>query len=345
MIFLSRQYDKPSLDFLLIKEELEKRFPTVKCRLLTKKVELTVGALILYLPEVLKQMYHLATSTVCLVDSYIIPVSLLKHKKQLLIIQTWHAFVTVKQFGYQTLDKEGGRSKQLALSLKMHRNYDYAIAGSKMARLHFSQAFAMPLEKVLACGLPKIDWLIENQEAIKTKILQHYPDLNDKRVILYVPTFRRWQFDGSEELERCFKGSNYYLVVKPHPSDENYDKALTAKYADFSSSEMLTIAEYVVTDYSAIAFEALAIDRPVLFYVPDYERYCKENGLNIDPYQLMPGNTVQKAGELYEIISTGRYDHSDYQKVKTDYVAHEGRAVDNIVKLIGDHLNDLNSRN
>ena len=41
-------------------------------------------------------MYHLATSRACIVDTYIIPVSILKHRDELIIIQIWHALGAIK---------------------------------------------------------------------------------------------------------------------------------------------------------------------------------------------------------------------------------------------------------
>lgn len=71
--------------------------------------------------SLIKSMYYLASAKVCVVDAYIPTVSILKHKKRLVIIQMWHSIGKIKQSGYQTLGKEGGRDKTKAQLLDMHK--------------------------------------------------------------------------------------------------------------------------------------------------------------------------------------------------------------------------------
>ena len=84
ILFLSRQSDTKSIDFKLMEKDIKKRYPDKKLVILTKT--LNKNNFIKYYFHIYKQMYHLATSKVCLVDTYIIPVSILKHKKSLKII-------------------------------------------------------------------------------------------------------------------------------------------------------------------------------------------------------------------------------------------------------------------
>jgi ATP-dependent DNA ligase len=68
--------------------------------------------------QVLNEMFHLATSKYCIIDSYVIPVSILKHRNKLVIIQIWHALGAIKKFGYASL---GLKESDLKL-LKEYRN-------------------------------------------------------------------------------------------------------------------------------------------------------------------------------------------------------------------------------
>ena len=61
-------------------------------------------------------MYYLATSKVCLIDTYIIPVSILNHKKELTIIQLCHGIGNIKKFGYQTLKNESGKNEKSTIA-------------------------------------------------------------------------------------------------------------------------------------------------------------------------------------------------------------------------------------
>ena len=74
------------------------------------------------------------------------------------------------------------------------------------------------------------------------------------------------------------------LVVSPHPLDDL--TAIPAGAVDgrrVSTAQWLSVATHVVTDYSAIAFEASARHVPVWFYTYDIDTYRASPGVFIDP--------------------------------------------------------------
>ena len=105
-VFLSRQSDTPSENFLLLRDELQRVSPSTKCEFYCRlglKSEMGLSYALL----MLRQMAALAGAKLCITESYCIPVSILHHKKQLRIVQIWHSLVAIKQFGWQTVDKIG----------------------------------------------------------------------------------------------------------------------------------------------------------------------------------------------------------------------------------------------
>ena len=121
--YISRQSDTPSLDFNLLISQIKKRDKEAKQVVLTKKIGKGVFGKITYALHMFVQLYHLATSKVIVIDSYVIAVSVLKHKKSLRIIQIWHALGAIKKFGYQVIGKKEGSSDVVARGMKMHKNY------------------------------------------------------------------------------------------------------------------------------------------------------------------------------------------------------------------------------
>ena len=120
--FISRQGNTPSLDFQLLSEELTDRgiCTVVLCKILDK----SVAGLFSYGFHMIKQMWHMAGSKVVILDGYCIAASMLKHKKSLTIVQSWHSMGSMKDFGYTAMGKEEGSSYKLAKAMKMHQNYD-----------------------------------------------------------------------------------------------------------------------------------------------------------------------------------------------------------------------------
>lgn len=181
VFLLSRQFNKPSINYQTIMDELDKeKIPyKVKC----KKVDTGINDSVRtqgnysntkgFLSKILKnlkgtlsyvvdlhiQMIDIATSKVIIVDGYNLPVSLLKHKKGTKIIQEWHALGAIKKFGYQSIGKVDGINPMVAKILKMHAGYDYVISGSDGMNKYFAEAFNVPEEKVIAIGTPIVDFL------------------------------------------------------------------------------------------------------------------------------------------------------------------------------------------
>ena len=122
IVFLSRQASRP-FDFVLLEPELKRRFPNYT---IVWSCVAEIGKMSVLL--MVKQIWHVATAELCLVDGYVPAVSLpLRHRSR--VIQIWHAPGAIKKFGYQAVGTPAGRSRRAAESLRMHRGYDYVVAG------------------------------------------------------------------------------------------------------------------------------------------------------------------------------------------------------------------------
>ena len=97
-----------------MQEELKLQQPYVEIVTLCNRLEgESSGGLVHFAVTTLKSMYHMATSSVCVLDAYWPAVSILKHNESLTVIQMWHALGKIKQSGYQTLGRESGRSADI----------------------------------------------------------------------------------------------------------------------------------------------------------------------------------------------------------------------------------------
>ncbi len=177
---ISRQSDTISDDFNSIKKYILASNKNIKVTILCKKMNKCVILKPLYILEIIKQMWHLSTSSVCIIDGYIIPISILKHKSSLCIIQIWHAVGTVKKFGHQTLGKKGGRGIKVSQALCIHKNYDVIFSGSETMIEVFAQAFNSLNNNIKVISPAKIIDMKENYNKIKNSIIDKYPEISDK---------------------------------------------------------------------------------------------------------------------------------------------------------------------
>lgn len=336
IIFLSRQSNELTLDFRLLKDELEKQDRNIKIVVVCCRVDDRKKGMSRFAIAIVRSMYHLATSSVCVIDSFWPAVSMLKHKKSLTVLQMWHALGAVKKFGYQTLEKESGRDRRIAEAMSMHRNYDYVIAGGTEWNKYYCEAFNITEDRILNTGLPRIDYLLKTEKINRAHILKKYPQFAEKPVILYAPTFRRNGSGSGEELLDMFDYNKYSIVVKNHPNQPLAFTNDNIYYCpEFTAIEMLSVCEYVITDYSAISLEAAILRKKTLYYLYDYDEYKAQNGLNVDPLQSMPECSCQKAEQIVNIINNGNYNMKELEAYRSKYLPAEmGRSAEKLASII-----------
>ena len=318
-VFLSRQSDAPSENFRRIAEELQRRDPSIKCEFYCKlglKSEMGLSYMLL----MLRQMLALAGAKICITESYCIPISVLKHKKQLRIIQIWHSMVAIKKFGWQTLDMPEGSSSSVARIMQMHNGYDYIVVGSEYMRGFFSEAMNTPKEKILPLGMPIADRILNstNADNLRAEFIRNYPQAGGKKIALYLPTMRRDYAVNCAELVRNFDYENFALIVKLHPLDSRtvIDDSRVILNPDISTEDAILLSDAVISDYSGAAAEAALLEKPVYFFAPDVEKYGGECGLNLNPLEAFPNVSFADADELIAAMRSNSAKKSDILQVR-----------------------------
>lgn len=319
--FISRQSNSINVDFKLLIDDLNERYSNYEIVVLTKKIESGIINKIKYVFHIFRQMYHIATSKVVILDTYCIPISILKHKKNLKVIQMWHALGAFKKFGLSIKDKKEGSSSKLIDIMKMHQNYDYIFSSSEYCSNYFAEAFGYNKEKVLPYPLPRLD-LLNDKKYIKNKkeeIYSIYPELKDKKNIIYAPTFRienngmdRKKSKSTKYLKKLIDEvdfNKYNLIIKFHPLsniDIEDDRVIIDK--NFSTTNMFLIGDYIITDYSAVVYEASFLNKPLFFYSYDLEEYTKNRDFYLDLKKDLPGIISKDSKNIIEAIEKEKYD-------------------------------------
>lgn len=308
IVYISRQSNTVPVDFELMKCKMENLLPNYKNIVLARTIDPGVAAKIRYFFHMFRQMYHLATARVVILDTYCIAVSVLKQRESLIVVQMWHALGALKKFGYSILDKGEGSSSKIAGMMKMHNNYSYVFTSGELCREYFAEAFHQPLKKIKVFPLPRLDLLLNEgyQKKKKNSILKKYPILqeNKKKIIVYAPTFRKDEEvleRGLEQLLSRLDYEKYYLIFKPHPlSAIRKINCEIICDKDFSTEDMLYIADYVITDYSAILYEAALLGKRMILYAFDYASYTKKRDFYLD-YQSVFSDIIAKTAD--EVIN------------------------------------------
>ena len=317
---ISRESDSKTLDIALLEAELLKRGCDVRVlsKLLTKDKSLKALG---YAGHLLQQEAAIVTSDVVVLDTYIIPASMLPHRKGTKVVQMWHALGAIKKFGWQTVGKEGGSSEKTARLMKMHNGYDYVVCAGDVTAEHFCEAFKTDSSRIVKYGLPRIDYIKsvvsgDRHEEMIGRILKVYPQLkNEKKTILYAPTFRKGKAVDVQKLIDALGPDKYNIVIKLHPlyrgkvdrTEGEFDTVIFDEA--FSSFDWLSKADIIISDYSSFVIESSLADKPLYIYAYDLEEYEVNTGLNIDfAAEPVAPYVFRDAVELAEAIYKNDYD-------------------------------------
>jgi len=247
------------------------------------------------------QAYEMATSKVVVLDAYCPMASILNHRPELRVIQLWHALGAFKKFGWSIVNKSEGWSAQsnipsrtLSRLLRMHAGYTDAIVSYSGAIPYFAEAFRCDPSILHVAWLPRVEMLRDETRMadLRQRILNAHPELQGRRIALYAPTIRRAMMDTSSvvSLVETIHDNDWALIVKPHPmrgeKPQRVFPDLSIHVHDFSAMELLAVADAVITDYSAIVYEAYLRDTPVYFFADDLDKYEDARGFYTHPSQF-----------------------------------------------------------
>ena len=273
--------------------------------------------------------YHMATSKTIFMDNVFLPFSKIKVKKDTRLVQLWHGTGALKKFG---LECEEGWIKKLGIST--NRNTTHFIVGSSWMKEVYKTAFAATEDRIFNIGCPRTD-LFFNEYTLQEKrdeFFNDYPELIDKKIILYAPTFRDKESKSDELLihlniaKMMSELDNSYVIgLRLHPhvaSSIDLDKYVLESYQsriyDFSNynklNTLLICCYILITDYSSIIYEYAITRKPMIFFSYDLDEFEKfGRGFYGDYISIVPGPIAFKTDEIIKIIS--REDNSDIYNI------------------------------
>lgn len=222
-----------------------------------------------------------STANIIVMCNYVLPVSSCNMKKETKVIQLWHACGAYKKFGYDSIyDTPKGYHGRLA------RNYDLVTVSSAYCESHFSSAFDLKNGEVKSFGVSRTDLLYDEEykKVALDKFYKMHPEAQNKKVILWAPTFRGYASNGSvvglEEIERINDISDdYFVIMRLH---SKIKKDTTLNNVDLNSIEILLVSDYLISDYSSIIFEFALLNKPIGLFIKDYEEYIDNRGFYLD---------------------------------------------------------------
>jgi teichoic acid glycerol-phosphate primase len=299
--------------------------------------------------DFIRSIYHLATSKVVFVDNYYGFLSKSNFKTGVECIQLWHANGAIKKFGLKDSSIEVRSEKALKRFKSVYQRFTKVIVGSDEMAAIFKQAFDIEDQRIVRTGIPRTDVFFDDsvKRKVKGKFLGRYPFLENKKVILYSPTYRENELIDFKLNIDLYKLANkfdeeYILLLKLHPAIKNrfeIPSDLSGFIYDFSNNpslnELLFITDILITDYSSIPFEYTLLDRPVIFYLYDFEEYKRERGIWDGFLEYLPGPIAENTDDIIRLIEEYSFDLERIHSFADRWNQYsKGKSSKNVVDLV-----------
>ncbi len=204
-----------------------------------------------------------------------------------------------------------------------YESYDIMTCISELTAKCTRSAFGKRVKDIIITGYPCNDAIFKNIDSPfeeDQKLIDFFKTIksNQKKIILYMPTFRDIKIYNSEsmdiaidwnKLNSFLTKNNSMFIIKLHPVKQATVQ-IPASCKNIQTLDSLAdvypILKYVdvlITDYSTVCYDFLLCSRPIIFYWYDVEGYrAKNRSLYEDFENLLMGPRVKNFDALLDIL-------------------------------------------
>ncbi len=294
---------------------------------------------------------------------YFIKRGLIKKNNQR-YIQTWHGSLGIKKLDADVTAFNDEDNQNWVTGSKYESSImDYYISNSSFESNVVTKALWFN-NCIKEYGHPRNDIFFKSekeQQEIKDKVFQTLQIDKNKKVLLYVPSFRDdkklscYGLDTSavaNVLKEKF-GGDWVIAIRLHPRVKKYssklfsfnDKVVDATYYP-DIQELLLASDIAITDYSSCIFDFMLSRKPGFIFATDIEQFNTDRGfyypLETTPFPIATNN--------YELIKNiENFDYEEYKQKVEDFLKDKGcmedghaseRVVDLIEKIMSGELDE-----
>ena len=238
---------------------------------------------------------------------------------------------------------------------------DFFIIPSAFSWLLFKADVQFTPQEILYFGQPRCDALFMPSQKARENLSQILgADVTEyTKTIMYLPTFRDYDSKATSRISlelinnskfRDFLSQNNVLfIVKPHPHDEKLFEKYESDHIKIVKNEellsrfltlydILPAVDILVTDYSSVYFDYLLLNRPIVFYIPDLEKYRETRGFLLEPYEKWtPGDKARTPEELVVALEEAINNPKKWERERlwlrdVMFKYQDGKASERIIK-------------
>ncbi|MBR6315598.1 MAG: CDP-glycerol glycerophosphotransferase family protein [Lachnospiraceae bacterium] len=305
VLFLEIRYDGLSENLELLKQNYDEAGYYITELFCLHTAEGGFGG---YMKRCLSMAKALADARLVYVDESCDVLAGLPIRKQTAVIQCWHACGAFKRFGHGL----PGRMKG-----EYYGPYKLVTVSGKKVVPCYEDAMNQKSGIVKALGISRTDVFFDRAflQKAKENAQRLVPQAGNKKTILYAPTFRgnvgRAMAAPMPDLTQLKEklGDDWMLLYRAHPAVAgklSVQKGMEDFCVDVSkmgtTTEWMVFSDVCVTDYSSLIHEYSLLDKPIIFYVPDRDRYAEERGFYHTIEDLDVGPVCLDTQQLAEAV-------------------------------------------
>ena len=286
---------------------------------------------------------------VIFVDDYAPVFGFFKLGRKTKLIQVWHAGEGFKSVGYSRFGKDGSPFPDGSC----HKQYTHVITGSEHLIDVFHEVFGIEKEAFYPVGMPRMDGFLDPEviNEFKDDFYTKYPELQEKKIILFAPTYRGAEqkyayydyskLDFQRIYEFCQKEDAVFLIkmhpfVKTLPEIPEFLQDRIREFSRFPDiNKLYYVTDLLITDYSSNYFEYALLQRPVVFYTYDREFYELTRGVHRSILESAPGKVCDTFDQLMECLEQKDFETEKIiQFAKDNFGGYRGDASDRVIDEI-----------
>ncbi|MEU0228785.1 bifunctional glycosyltransferase family 2 protein/CDP-glycerol:glycerophosphate glycerophosphotransferase [Streptomyces sp. NPDC006284] len=273
-----------------------------------------------------------------------------------------HQGTPLKYMGVDLLGRPGARhGLDVPQMLRRADRWDHSLVAGRYAERVWERAYPCHFTSART-GSPRNDVLVNAGPEDGRRVRERLGVPDGHTVVLYAPTRREYRRGGHVDridLARLAAdlGEGHTLVVRLHPSlatgparglglSELHRRGVLVDATDEPHVEDLMLAsDLLITDYSALMFDYVLLDRPVVIHADDWAAYTASRGAYFDITAEAPGHVSRSYRELAWLLDSGAWGDEEAARLRSAFRARyceyeDGRAAERVVRtlLLGERM-------
>ncbi|MDY6363762.1 MAG: CDP-glycerol glycerophosphotransferase family protein [Cyanobacteriota bacterium] len=261
----------------------------------------------------------------------------LRKKEGQYFIQTWHGSLGIKRLDADVDAFTNEFKQEWVERAKFDSSmWDYLLTNSEFENKIFRHALWFNNE-IKQFGHPRNDIFFKDTKAVTDKVKKYYDIDEDKKILLYVPSFR-----DDNDIE-CYKldydrilktledkiGGKWVCITRLHPRAKKFDSDIIPEnnphiidgtfYPDIQ--ELLAAANCAITDYSSCIFDFMLSYKPGFIFATDIEKFNTDRGFYY-PLEDTPFPIASDNDTLIKNIEN--FDIDKYKKETAEFIKNKG---------------------